>query len=81
MGLVRIIFNGRTRNIYNSVDLKTFEKIYKPKGWQLADEKPVNESDKIIRELKTETKIKNYIKMQKKQDKQFDDGLFKKGGE
>ena len=81
MESVRIIFKGKTRDIYNSVDLKTFEKIYKPKGWQLADEKPVNESDKIIRELKTETKINNYIKMQKKQDKQFDDGLFKKGGE
>ena len=81
MDLVRIIFKGKTRDIYNSVDLKTFEKIYKPKGWQMADERPVNESNKIIRELKTETKIKNYIKMQKKQDKQFDDGLFKKGGE
>ena len=81
MESVRIIFKGKTRDIYNSVDLKTFEKIYKPKGWQLADERPVNESDKIIRELETETKIKNYIKMQKKQDKQFDDGLFKKGGE
>lgn len=81
MESVRIIFKGKTRDIYNSVDLKTFEKIYKPKGWQLVDERPVNESDKIIRELKTETKINNYIKMQKKQDKQFDDGLFKKGGE
>lgn len=81
MDLVRIIFKGKTRDIYNSVDLKTFEKIYKPKGWQMADERPVNESNKIIRELKTETKIKNYIKMQKKQEKQFDDGLFKKGGE
>lgn len=81
MESVRIIFKGKTRDIYNSVDLKTFEKIYKPKGWQLADERPVNESNKIIQELKTETKIKNYIKMQKKQDKQFDDGLFKKGGE
>ena len=81
MDLVRIIFKGKTRDIYNSVDFKTFEKIYKPKGWQMADERPVNESNKIIRELKTETKIKNYIKIQKKQDKQFDDGLFKKGGE
>ena len=81
MDLVRIIFKGKTRDIYNSVDLKTFEKIYKPKGWQMADERPVNERNKIIRELKTETKIKNYIKMQKKQEKQFDDGLFKKGGE
>ena len=81
MDLVRIIFKGKTRDIYNSVDLKTFEKIYKPKGWQMADERSVNESNKIIRELKTETKIKNYIKMQMKQEKQFDDGLFKKGGE
>ena len=81
MEFVRIIYKGKTRDIYNSVDLKTFEKIYKPKGWQLANERPVNESNKIIRELKTETKIKNYVKSQKKQDKQFDDGLFKKGGE
>lgn len=81
MGLVRIIFKGKGKDIHNAVDLATFEKLYKPKGWQLEKDVQVNESNKIIRELKTETKIKNYIKMQGKKERHFDDGLFKKGGE
>ena len=80
MGLVRIIFNGRTKNIYNAVDLETFEKLYKPKGWKLLESEE-NQERKIINELNTETKIRNYNKVAKVKDKKFDDGLFKKDGE
>ena len=80
MGLVRIIYKGKTRDIYNAVDMVTFEKIYKPKGWQLVEAESDGERE-IINELKTETAIINYNKMKKVKERQFDDGLIKKGGE
>lgn len=81
MGLVRIIFKGKTRDIYNTVNIELFEKVYKPKGWQLAESIEKTPQQKILEELKTETKIKNYKKMAKVHEQEFDDGLFKKGGE
>ena len=79
MGLVRIIFKGKTRDIYNSVDMATFEKIYKPKGWKLLESEEKQER-RIINELNTETKIRNYNKVKKVKERKFDDGLFKKDG-
>lgn len=79
MGLVRIIFKGKTRDIINTVDDVSFERIYKPKGWQLVDEIEKTEEQKVLEELKTETKIKNYKKMKKVQEQSFDDGLLIKG--
>lgn len=81
MELVRIIYKGKTKNIYNTVNRDLYEKIYKPKGWRIAEEIEKTAEEKILEELKTNTKIKNYKKMQKVKEQEFDDGLFKKDGE
>ena len=79
MGLVRIIFIGKTNSIKTTTDEVSFEKIYKPKGWQLVEEVEKTETEKVLEELKTDTKIKNYTKMKKVKEQVFDDGLIKKG--
>lgn len=81
MSLVRIIFIGKTKKITTTTDEVSFEKIYKPKGWQLVEEVEKSEQQKVLEELKTDTKIKNYTRMKKVKEQQFDDGLIKKGGE
>ena len=81
MSLVRIIFKGKTRTIYNTVNSELFEKVYKPKGWQMAEVVEKSAQQKLLEELKTETKINNYKKMRKVKEQEFNDGLFKKDGE
>ena len=81
MSLVRIIFIGKTKNITTTTDEVSFERVYKPKGWQLIEEVEKSEQQKVLEELKTDTKIKNYTRMKKVKEQQFDDGLIKKGGE
>lgn len=79
MGLVRIIFIGKTNSIKTTTDEVSFERIYKPKGWQLLEEVEKTEQQKVLEELKTDTKIKNYTRMKKVKEQKFDDGLIKKG--
>lgn len=79
MGLVRIIFIGKTNSIKTTTDEVSFERIYKPKGWQLLEEVKKTERQKVLEELKTDTKIKNYTRMKKVKEQKFDDGLIKKG--
>lgn len=79
MEILSIIYKKGERNIYNSVDRELFEKVYKPKGWQIVGEIEKTEEQKIVEELKAETKVKNYKKMKKVQEQPFDDGLIKKG--
>lgn len=71
MASVKII-KGRIRNI---VDEALFEKIYKPKGWQL-DENESQEEFTIPEPLKTASQLENYQKMKSKSQKHFDDKLF-----
>ena len=79
MALVHIIYKGKINDIKTTTDEISFEKIYKPKGWQLVEEVQKTETQKVLEELKTDTKIKNYKKMKEVKEQVFDDGLIKKG--
>lgn len=72
---LHIIFRGTNYNIENIVDEETYEKRYRPAGWevvgQTATEKPIESK------LKTDEKISAYNEMKRKQPKKFDDGLIK----
>ncbi len=78
------IIKGSIRNVVDEVQ---FEKLYKPNGWRL--DEPTNKRKQIeseeprvpLEDLQTETDVKNYIKMTKKQPKHFNDGLFFSDGE
>ena len=63
--------------ICNVVDEAQFEKVYKPNGWELDEEREELKQDVPLDILETETQVQNYIKMQSKRPKQFNDGLFK----
>lgn len=69
------IIKGSIRNV---VEEEQFEKLYKPNGWRLdiSEEKTSKEPQIPLDLLNTESEVKNYIKMTKKQPKHFDDGLF-----
>lgn len=64
--------------IVNVVDEAQFNSIYKPAGWVIDKAAESTSAEKIIKELKTQTKIKNYTNMKKDSKKAFDDGLLKK---
>jgi len=66
--------------IENVVDEMQFANIYKPAGWKKDPKfyKPT-EQDKTIKELKTETKIRNYTKAKKVKQEVFNDNIIKKG--
>ncbi len=69
------IIKGSIRNV---VEEEQFEKLYKPNGWRLdINEDKTNKEPQIPLDLlNTESEVKNYIKMTKKQPKHFNDGLF-----
>ena len=72
MASIKII-KGSVRNVVDEVQ---FEKLYKPNGWKIdefADEKQPNES---IKDLKTQTELKNYTQMKRQKTKKFNDKLF-----
>lgn len=77
MEMLHIIYIGANSSIKNVVDEITFEKIYKPKGWQI-DKQYHKEFDENITHLKDENKILNYQKMKNTKPQQFDDGLIVK---
>lgn len=66
--------------IYNVVDEAQFESIYKPNGWELAEVEE-NKKDIPLELLHSETEVQNYIKMQSKRVKKFNDGLLKSEAE
>ena len=65
------------------VDEATFKALYEPAGWRIDETaKPVvDEVQKTVAEMKTQTEAKNYTKMKNHKPKQFDDKLFKEGAE
>lgn len=69
------IIKGSIKNI---VDEEQFERLYKPNGWRIDDTiQAKNPKSEIpLNLLNTETEVRNYINMTKKQPKHFDDGLF-----
>ncbi len=68
------IIKGSIRNV---VDEAQFEKLYKPNGWQIDTTKESMPELKVpIDNLKTETEVKNYIKMKNCKTNKFDDDLF-----
>lgn len=77
---MRIKKVGERHTVYNEVDEVMFEKIYKPKGWVIDDEKQdiVIEKDDYEVVGTDEEKIKNVKKMRSVADKQFDDNLIKR---
>lgn len=81
MEMLHIIYIGEGGSVRTIAEREYFEKVYKPKGWQIDKEFheiPEDEDLKVIKELKEENKIKNYQKMRKTKSQQFDDGLIKK---
>ena len=78
MEILHIMYIGNGKTIRNVVDREQFEKHYKPNGWVIDTDYNEPKEDPNILELKTATKIKNYTKMRKVTDLQFNDGLFKK---
>lgn len=63
-------------SIKNVVDELQFKKLYEPNGWRIDEMTTQQEIDVPLDLLRTETEVKNYISMTKKQPKHFDDGLF-----
>lgn len=79
MEILHIIYIGSDGfKIRNVVDSINYEKYYKPKGWIIDSDYHEIPEDPNIKELKTETKIKNYTRMKKTKPQPFDDGLIKK---
>lgn len=78
MNILHIIYIGSKNSVRNVVTEDQFEKLYKPRGWQIDTEYQPMPEDENIKELKTATKIKNYENMKKVKDSNFDDDLFKK---
>lgn len=73
------IIKGSIRNVVDEVQ---FEKLYKPNGWRIDAPIPTKKEKQIpLDDLETETDVKNYIKMTKKQAKHFNDELFFSDGE
>lgn len=80
--VVDIIFKGKTTTIHNSIDEELFEKVYKPKGWVLANApKEENIETKIMKEEKVaetqEQKIKSIKRTAKAKPQSFNDKLIK----
>lgn len=65
--------------IENIVDEMQFLNIYKPAGWKKDAKFYPQETpqEKIIKELKTETKIRNYNKAKKVKQEVFNDNIIK----
>lgn len=78
MKSLHIIFKGEHNSVENIVDEAQYEKIYKPKGWEIVEETKPSEEAKTIEELKTEQKVKNYTQAKNKKQVVFDDNLIKK---
>ena len=72
--MINIIKGG----LKNVVDEIQFERLYKPNGWRIDTTMVEDEGENKIPLdiLKTETEVKDYIKMTKNQSKRFDDKLF-----
>lgn len=62
-------------NVENFVREEDYEKIYKPQGWQkvLNNEKAENND---VKQIKTESELKNYLKMVAVKPLKFNDKLF-----
>ena len=79
MEILHIIYIGSNdRCVRTIVDRAGYERNYKPKGWKIDTNYVKVQEDENIKELKTATKINNYEKMKRTEDKDFDDNLFKK---
>lgn len=82
MEVLHIIYIGKNGGMVRTIaDEASFEKVYKPKGWQIDrhfHDEPIDIETETIKELKTEEKIKNYKKMRNTKPQPFDDGLVKK---
>lgn len=89
---LKIKFVGQKNTVFNIVSLNQFEKVYKPKGWVLADVKVVQKqednkqvdssmkTEEIVKKLKikNEQTIHNIEKMKNNSKKQnFDDKIIK----
>jgi hypothetical protein len=63
-----------------TVSLQAFERLYRPNDWEIDDSEtqpdPVQETVKSL-EPKGEHEVINYLAMEKRVPKLFDDGLFK----
>ena len=70
----------RKGEIYNVVEERQFESVYKANGWELVEENKERKQDVPLEILHTETEVQNYIKMRSKTAKKFNDGLFKSEG-
>ena len=68
-------------NIYNVVSMEQYEQMYKPYGWELAEDIKEQNQDIPLDILHNETEVQNYIKMQSKRVKKFNDGLLKSEAE
>ena len=70
----------RKGDIYNVVSMEQYEQMYKLYGWEL-DEAREEKHDIPLDILHNETEVQNYIKMQSKRVKKFNDGLLKSEAE
>ena len=68
-------------DIYNVVSMEQYEQMYKPYGWELAEDIREQKQDIPLELLHSETEVHNYIKMQSKRVKKFNDGLLKSEAE
>ena len=67
-------------SLVNFVDEALFNKLYKPNGWVIVDDEPIeDEATKDTKEVKTDTELKNLktMKSKKKSTNKFNDNLFK----
>lgn len=87
---VKIKIVGKKNTVFNIVSLNQFEKVYKPKGWVLADVNQKQEDNRQVDssmkteeivetlEIKDEQSVKNIETMKKNSKKQnFDDKIIK----
>lgn len=56
-----------------------YNKMYKAYGWIIDEEETpkLDATQEVVKTLKNESEIKHYLKMTKREPKQFNDGLFK----
>jgi len=74
MELLHIIKGGLRQQVTETAYLK----LYKPNGWNIDSQEkpPSNPVQETVKSLPTQTQVKNYIDMTRRQPKKFDDKLF-----
>jgi len=55
-----------------------YKKLYEPHGWNIDGQEvpPPDPVQETVKSLPTQTQVKNYIDMTRRQPKKFDDKLF-----